>query len=572
MSTTALKKTDVVIIGLGAAGGIAAYVLAKAGVKVVGLEAGPRLTPRDYPSDEMRQEVRNWMGRTKVNNELPTWRRNDTQVASQANTLTTSVGLMMNAVGGTSIHWSCWTWRLFEKDFAWASEIAKRKGLNGMPAGSTIADWPFSYAELEPYYDKAEYFFGASGKAGNIRGQVDAAGNVFEAPRQREFPLPPLRTNGITQLAMDAAKRLGWHPFITPAMIRSREYAGLPGCQYCGYCSRNGCHAGAKGSTDVRGIPEAEKTGNLHVVPMARVLQIDTDANGKATGVTYVKGRTLYFQPADVVLLATYTYENTRLLLLSKSRAFPNGLANNQGQVGKHFCSHTTFGVSGLFPGAKLNLWDGAGAQLATIDDFEFGVSNNDFVSGSALFTASPGLHPMAAARNLTPSAPRWGSGYKEWIAKNANSIAGMSTQLSMPTYEGNYLDLDPNQKDPLGIPVTRVTLDLREDERKALTFYRDRMAQLLKEMGASETFGADPRTVAPRPVATHAYGGTRAGNDPASSVVDKWGFAHDSPNFGVLGASTFACAGGRNPTETVYATAWRAAEYLAKNWGAITA
>src|SRR4030095_8614714 len=191
---------------------------------------------------------------------------------------------------------------------------------------TTVNDCAVKKNELEPYYDKVEYAIGVSGKAGNINGKIDERGNIFEAPRKREYPMPALRSTGFTEKMATAAQSLGWHPFPGPAGIASKSYEGRAGCVYHGYCSGGGCHVNAKSSTAVTTIPRAEKTGRFSALAEARVTAIEVDANGLVTGVTYVKGTEEFFQPADVVLVAGYVYENVRLLLQSKSKAYPNGL------------------------------------------------------------------------------------------------------------------------------------------------------------------------------------------------------------------------------------------------------
>jgi gluconate 2-dehydrogenase alpha chain len=216
--STRMKKTDVVIIGLGAAGGYASLALTKAGIDVVALEAGPNWDAEDYPMDELRNDVRNFMSQPKAAKEVPTWRPNASVPASQ----TTGVNiLMMNGVGGSSIHYGMEQWRYLDWNFKERSETIKRYGAGAIPANSTLADWPIGYADIEPYYDKVEYDMGVSGKAGNLKGKKIAGGNTFEAPRKRDYPLPPLRRSGWNDLVSGAAKRLGWHPFPGPAAIRS---------------------------------------------------------------------------------------------------------------------------------------------------------------------------------------------------------------------------------------------------------------------------------------------------------------------------------------------------------------
>jgi gluconate 2-dehydrogenase alpha chain len=557
-------KTDVVVIGLGAAGGTAVLPLAQAGLDVVGLEAGGRYSTRDYPADEIRNDIRNWLGRAKVNEEVPTQRRLPTDTAGPA----IAPGRMMNGVGGTSIHWTCQSWRLMPWNFAERSETVRRYGAGAIPAGSTIADWPISYADLEPYYDKVEYLHGVSGKAGNIGGALDPRGNVFEGPRAREYPLEPLRRTGFTELMADAARRLGWHPFPGPAAIRSKEYNGLPACEYHGFCTFGGCHADAKGSTNLAPIPQAERTGNLKVVEQARVIEIVVDGDGMAAGVRYVHGGAEHFQPAKAVLVAGYTYENTRLLLLSKSAAFPHGLANNHGQVGKHYLAHVRAGANGVIPGHKLNRFSGTASQWTAVDDWDsdfFDHAGLGFIGGGTM-AAGMEAKPIAAARTTPPTLPRWGSAWKAWLKQNAISVASAATQINVTPYEDAFLDLDPTAKDPHGVPVVRVTNDLRDNERRAALFVQGKCVEWLREAGASETWLVAPNSLS---IQTHAFGGTRMGGDPAGSVTDEWCFTHEVPNLGVLGASNFPTSGGRNPTETVMALAWRTADHLVESWGA---
>jgi len=327
-----LKKTDVVIVGLGAVGGAAALPLARAGLDVIGLEAGSWLTPRDFAPDELRNNFRGWpQAAQKANTEIPTHRPN----ASAPYSPRLPIHPMMNAVGGTSLHYWAQSWRLNPWDFRVVSETARRYGASRIPKGSTVEDWPFGLEELEPYYDRVEHEIGVSGQAGNLNGTIDQRGNIFEGARRRDYPMPPLRGTEFTERMATAARRLAWHPFPGPAAINSQTYDDRPACQYHGFCNRGGCHVSAKNSTAVSTIPKAMETKRLQVVTRAIATSVAVDEkSARVTGVNYVRAGLKYFQPAEVVLLASYTYENVRLLLLSKSRAFPNGLANNAGQVG----------------------------------------------------------------------------------------------------------------------------------------------------------------------------------------------------------------------------------------------
>jgi gluconate 2-dehydrogenase alpha chain len=559
-----LKPTDVVIVGLGAAGGVAVLPLTQAGIEVIGLEAGTWLRPDDFAPDELRNNFRGWpQAVQKANREIPTHRTSSTASMSSRQ----QIHPMMNAVGGTTLHYWAQSWRLNPWDFKVVSETTRRYGASRIPKGSTIEDWPFGLEELEPFYDKVEYEIGVSGQAGNIKGKIDPRGNTFEGARAREYPMPALRGTSFTDMMADAARKLGWRPFPGPAAVSTRAYQGRAGCAYHGYCSRGGCHINAKGSTAVTTIPKAQATKRLSVVTEAHVTTIEVGSNGRISGVNYVKGGTEYFQPAKVVLVASYVYENVRLLLLSKSKAFPNGLSNNHGQVGRHYFSHNQIGgVTALFP-KRLNNWYGLPAQGVAVDDWaddNFDHSGLDFIGGGNLWVYSD-RRPISAANMSTYGrAPRWGSAWKAFIKQNADSWNVSYLQKTTLPYEDNYLDLDPTVKDPLGFAVCRITADYKENERRLSTFIQDKMVEWYKAAGAIATEKTGMGTMGPT---THAYGGTRMGDNPETNVVDRWGFSHEAPNLGILGASVMGTSGARNPTLTAQALAWRTADRLAKNW-----
>src|SRR5258706_9299858 len=565
---TNLKGTDVVIIGLGAVGGVAALPLARAGLDVIGIEAGSWLTARDFAPDELRNNVRGWpQSVQKANSEVPTHRPN----ASAPYSPRPSVHPMMNAVGGTSLHYWAQSWRLNPWDFKVRSETARRYGAARIPKGSTIEDWPFGLDELEPTYDVVEHEIGVSGQAGNVGGRIDQRGNIFEGPRKRDYPMPPLRGSEFTDMMAGAGTKLSWHAFAGPAAINSQAYEGRPGCFYHGYCARGGCPISAKNSTAVSTIPKAQATGRLKVVSQAIVTAIDVDErSGRVSGVTYLKGGEEFFQPAAVVLLASYTYENVRLLLLSKSKPFLSGLSNNRRQVGRHYFSHfQTMSVSALFP-FNLNNWYGLPAQGAAVDnwaDDNFDHAGLDFIGGGHLWVYSD-RRPIGAANMSTfGKAPGWGGKWKSFIKENADRWNTAYIQKTTLPHEDNFLDLDPTVKDPLGFPVIRITAEYKDNERKLGAFMQDKMEQWYRAAGAIAIERGALGTMGP---STHAYGRTRMRDDRETNVVDQVGCSHEVPNFGVLGASVMGTSGARNPTLTAQALAWRSADHLTKNWSSI--
>jgi gluconate 2-dehydrogenase alpha chain len=273
------------------------------------------------------------------------------------------------------------------------------------------------------------------------------------------------------------------------------------------------------------------------------------------------------------VLLASFTYENTRLLLLSKSKAYPNGLSNNHKQVGRHYFSHHQgAGVTALFP-FNLDSWYGLPAQGVAVDnwaDDNFDHSGLDFIGGGNLWVYSD-RRPIGAAGSSTfGRAPNWGSQWKAFIKENADRSNSAYLQKTTLPYEDNFLDLDPVVTDPLGYPVCRVTAEYKDNERKIAAFIQDKMEQWYREAGAVAIQRAPVGGA--MGVSTHAYGGTRMGDNAETNVVNRFGFSHEAPNLGVLGASVMGTSGARNPTQTAQALAWRTAEHLVKNWKAITA
>jgi gluconate 2-dehydrogenase alpha chain len=550
--TVADDPVDVVIVGLGATGAVAAHILTAAGVRVLALEAGPRLDAGMMSNDEIRNDVDGWMSQPKAAGEVPTLRVSETGRAHP----TWWPTLMVNGVGGTTIHYPGASFRLLPWNFRSRSAVIERYGAEVIPADSTLADWPLSYADLEPFYEKAERAIGVSG--------LDAT-DPFAGRRAHGYPMPPLRRSGWNTLTEGGARELGWHPYPTPAAINSRPYGGRPACTYCGYCSGSGCHVAAKGSPDVNLIPLAEATGLLTVRTGARVtrLEVDPARPGRVSGVRYVVDAQERLATGRMVVLSTFTYENSRLLLLSASEHHPAGLANSTGQVGAHFVPHITPSVMGLFPDRRLNLFTGSWAQGTVVDDWNgdnFDHTGLGFIGGGALIAANE-VHPIVASTLTPPTVPRWGSSWKAWLAAHAQSVGSAVAQFESLPYRHNRLDLDPDSVDVHGIPRVRITYRPGENEYLGADFMRARLDEWLRAAGAQQTWTNEQIHIEGR----HVYGGTRIGTDPKTSVFDPFGFAHDVGNLAVLGGSTFVSSGGHNPTLTAQALAWRTSVELVR-------
>src|SRR3954465_9761747 len=317
---TKLKEVDAVIVGLGWTGGILAKELTEAGMKVVALERGDvRSTDKDFGGPNGRAELRYVIRHELMQNaarDTLTIRNNPSQEALPMRRLGSF--LPGEGVGGPGPPRSGHPWGWTDMEFKVRSMYEERYGKSFIPADMTIQDWGITYDELEPYYDKFEYTAAISGKAGNIKGQIQPGGNPFEAPRAREYPLPPLTPILAAEVFTDAAKNNGYHPFPRPSANASRAYTNPDGskfgaCQYCGYCQRFGCEANAKGSPHITVIPIAMRNPNFELRTHSWVTKVLKDPKGKrVTGVTYtnVLNGEKFEQPAGMVLLCAYAINN----------------------------------------------------------------------------------------------------------------------------------------------------------------------------------------------------------------------------------------------------------------------
>ena len=564
----AVEKTDVVIVGMGAAGAILAAELASAGMKVVGLERGPRPTNADFQArDELRffqrQDLRPDPKRQPV-----TWRPNARTKATPLRSLNYG-----NNAGGGTIHYGAVSWRFHADDFRARTHSIERYGAAAIPADSSLADWPLSYAELEPFYDRAEYDLGVSGKAGNIQGRTIEGGNIFEAPRRRDYPLPPLVADQSSLIFDSAARSLGYHPFSSPHAILSKAYNGRPGCTYCGFCQTFGCHNGAKSSTLVTKLPEADASGNFKLVTGAMCHRVNSDDAGRVTGLSYYgpdgSDNTI---EAAIVILATFIFDNTRLLLLSKTAKFPDGLANSSGQLGRHIMSHVAAKVYAAFDDRYVNNFMGPNAQKWSFDDLNadnFDHGGAGFIRGTqiAVATANAEGGPIGAALGLNPppGVPRWGAAYRDFFAKYYPRHVVIMSETENLAYPDNIIDLDPDIRDAWGLPAPRITYDWRRsNERVQVDFMLKKMDEIGHAMDAAHVWRAPLGGGGPGP---HPQGGTRMGADPKTSVVNKFGQSWDIPNLFIVGSSTHPSMSGFNPTLTIQALAYMSADAIANRY-----
>jgi gluconate 2-dehydrogenase alpha chain len=574
------QKVDVVTVGGGLVAGIMAYHLTKAGLEVVSLEQGPWLTTENdftHDHDELRYNQRREM-MVDLSRETWTWRPSPKERAlpmRQYGSFNPHQG-----VGGAAVHWATQNWRFYPSDFEYRSHHIERYGADKLPVGNRIQDWGVTYDEIEPYYDAWEYDVGVSGKAGNIQGEQIEGGNIFEGPRAREYPLPSLAKSITADKFTSAANELGYHPFPQPSAILSEAYPDLAGntrgaCLYCGFCTRYGCEVAAKGNSLVVHMPAALATGLYEIRPDSYVYKIETDATGKATGVSYIDsaGRQ-QFQEADIVIVSAYMLMNVRLLLMSRSGAHADGIGNDRGLVGKNYTYQLGGGGSnGLFAGERLNTFMGNGAMASLIHDFNadnFDHADLDFIGGGSISSGGGERTPVGSVGGVpTESGKTWGAEWKEALRTNWDSLASVGIQGESLPYDDQFVDLDPTYRDRFGFPLLRITFDWHENDYNLIRYLSPKMREILERMGATNIRTQEelnPYTIAPYQ-STHCTGGAIMGSDPGKSVVNKYGQVWDTPNVFVVGASQFPQNAGMNPTATVAALAYLASDGLVNEY-----
>ncbi|TIS66346.1 MAG: GMC family oxidoreductase, partial [Mesorhizobium sp.] len=323
---TKLNPVDVLIVGLGWTGGIIAKELASTKLKIVALErGGPRDTNPDFIDPEIHDELR-YAARhdlmQNVRRETITFRNSESQTALPMRQLGSF--LPGQGVGGAGVHWNGVTWRWLEWDHQARTRTVDKYGEKIIPSDMHLQDWPITYDDLEPYYDKFEKTCGTSGKAGNLNGKKIDGGNIFEGSRKEDYPNPPMIAAQSMVMFEKAARNLGYHPFPNPSSNASRDYVNPDGvtfgqCHYCGYCERFGCEANAKASPHFTVIPLALKNPNFELRTNSIVLKVNLDSTRKkAVSVSYLDARGREFeQPAGLIILSAYALGNVNLLLQS---------------------------------------------------------------------------------------------------------------------------------------------------------------------------------------------------------------------------------------------------------------
>ena len=531
MAPEQTTETDILIIGAGASGAAAAWRLASAGFRVVCLEQGGWHGQEDSPTTSVDWELQR---RTDWNFD-PNKRAldEDYPVNSEESDVTP---FMFNAVGGSTVIWTAHAPRMHPSDF-------RVKSLDG-----AADDWPLTYDELEHYYDLNDEIVGCCGIAG------DPAN-----PPRKPRPMPPLPLGLDGEHVARAFDRLGWHWWPADSYVNTTPYKqGREACNYCGPLNL-GCVRKAKARADITYWPLALGLG-VELRTRSRVYEITSGPDGRVTGASYFDDRGVArHQPARAVIAACNGIGTPRLLLLSRSDSHTAGLANGSGQVGKNLMFHVIAHVTAVFD-EDLKSYRGPGANILLSHEFYETAPRRDYVRGYQLQMVR-GSGPASTAVGRMMQAVPWGKQHHDLFAARFGRTTAFAVTAEDLPEETNMVDLDPELTDGSGIPAPRVRYRIGENTRRILDHGIGSAKRVFAEAGAKHV---ETMPLAPAD-GVHLLGTARMGDDPGTSVVDRWGQAHDADNLFVIDGSVFVTSGAVNPTPTIQAIALRTADYITR-------
>ena len=570
-SRRVVNQFDVVIVGSGAGGGIAAYVLASAGRKVVVLEKGPQLTPANAGDDEIRFGERYFVDDDPLI-EPRTFREN---ALEEPHLFSGKVLGCSRCVGGGTVHYGAVCFRFRPEDF-------RARDTWGTLPGADIVNWPLTYDELKPYYSKVEALIGVAG--GDLTTGVPMQPAEWRSADD-PYPMPGHPPNYGASLFEKAAQALGLNPFPTPVAINNGPYDGRPGCSYCGFCSSHQCPIDAKGDLSVTALAKAVATGNCEIRPDSYALRVEL-ANGLAARVVYVTepGGAENAVEGDRIILACSTIDTPRFVLNSD---LPCDLVNND-VVGRHLQVHHFPGGIGFFE-QRIDYYRGFWS-MRCLDDFYLGdpwTKQRIFGLGNLQTVGPSSGYPFFAGGIVsTAKTLGWGRLHKGAMRQIFGHFQFLGMVGQDPPVPTNRVDLDPKVKDVYGVPAARITYTHHLNDYVVAAYMKPHLDAIFLEMGAVSnqplvpfsattsipqgvpqgTLQRGPLRSMPNPIGglvNHQMGTMRMGGDEATSVVNPrqrfWGI----PNLYVMDASVFPTSGGYNPTLTIQALAWRAADAI---------
>ncbi len=565
---------DVCIVGSGAGASPVAYTLAKAGAKVLVLEKGPWLTEKEFFKDELAISIHDAYN-PKLTDEQHVieeeYQDQDGNSSWQGEKTSDSGWTWWNGtvVGGSSNFMSGYFHRLKPVDFRLKTEF-------GAIAGANISDWPISYDELEPYYAMVEREVGVSGRV---------VEHPHQEPRSSDFPYPPIAEVPMSSWIDKAATAIGYHAIPVPRAVLSQPAMGRKSCEYSGYCSSYGCSSGAKGSGRAALLNHAIATGNCTIKPNAKVYKIASDSKGEITGVHYYDsvGRKQSVS-AKTYVVACQAVETSRLLLASTGEKFPNGLANNHGQVGKNLL----FSGGGTGSGDFLfnELTDQQVNELKQVGPFVnralqdwYKIDDKAFSGANKKGKAKGGTidflfhqNPIARARGTQRGIDEqgndkllWGEALKQSMKQEFTSYKTLRFEVFndwLPT-DDCFVTLDDEVTDQWGDPVAKVRIGYHDHDLEVGAYLAEKAEKLLVALGAKNI----ESSVSGYPATNLMAGGCRFGNDPKTSVLNKNCQAHEVDNLYVTDGSFMPTGGSVPYTFTIYANAFRVAEHIKQQW-----
>ncbi len=538
---------DVIIVGAGAGGGVAAGVLAEAGRSVLVLERGAAMRPGEIPLDHLRNHRLSQYG-VNTQCDLDGIPRVAVDAFGNGRTVSPLDGAYhLNAfvVGGGTLVYGAQAWRFLPDDFRMASKY-------GSPEGSSLADWPISYDDLEPWYDKVEWEVGVCG-----------APHKLSSPRSRAYPMPPVPDTLSRKLLQAAAGKLGWETGPVPLLINSVTYNGRPACEQCGMCVGFGCPNDSKNGSQNTMLARALKTGRCTLVTGATADRLLTDARGRVTGVSYFVDTcdtpTRIAAQAKVVIVAASAVETARLLLNSPTDREPNGIGNNADHVGRHLNGHSYPGANGLFDDI---VHDGIGPGVS-ISTLQFNHDNPGLIGGGMLANEFVKLPIIFQKGSFPPGMSRWGIEAKRYMRSaftRSLHVQGPVQDIPSPSAR---VTIDRDVRDRYGIPVVRIGGANHPETARVCNSMRDRAIEWLTAAGAKKVWGWAP--TGGLTGGQHQSGTCRMGNDPKSSVTDAWGRVHSQESLYIADGGLHVTNGGLNPVLTIMALAWRVADRVSQ-------
>jgi len=575
-----MKPVDVALVGGGLTASVLGKELAEAGYKVVALERGRmRQTIPDFQSPPMHDELKHSV-RHSLMQDPSVQTLSFRNFVGQQPLPMRQLGSFLpgEGVGGAMVHWNGQTWRFQPEWFVLRSWVNERYGKDFLEDEVTIQDWGVTYDELEPYYNFFENICGVSGRAGNVGDEIRFGGNPFEGPRSSDYPNPPMKQSHSGYLFEQAAQELGHHPFPVPSSNVTRHYTNPYGaefkpCMYCGFCETYGCEHFSKASPQVAILPFALANPNFELRTRAYVLRVEHDKDAKvATGVTYVdaQGREI-FQPAGMVALCAFAHHNP-ILMLNSGIGEPYDPRTRTGTVGRNYTYQTMTGVDIFYDGSKrINPFMGAGALGTATDDFNngsFDHSGLGFVGGAYIAAYQTTGRPIHY-HPVPDGTPRWGLKWKQAVARHYNSTVSLTVHGSSTPHPNNYLGLDPTYRDAFGQALGMITFDFPYNDRLMSRHVTQQAAEIARAMGGKQVAVSwldDHYSIVPYQT-THNTGGAVMGTDPKTSVVNRFLQSWDLHNLWVLGACVYPQNAGYNPTGTVGALAYWAADALVHDY-----